>query len=807
MKLDLAKRARLLARVRLLAAGLTVFGSFGLRGAVAQEIPLTPVATGFNNPIGIDHHSPSGKLVLSVNFPTGLPHNFELVGPDGSRTQFSDIQGLTDEVKIATVRGGPCQGGFAVGELFTGTGVPGVIARIAPDGSAVQNPWVTLPDEPGLLRGSLFQDRYCAFGGDLLVVTTAGNVWQVSSAGTATLLASVGTHLEGLTTVPNDPARYGPWAGRALAGAEEQGRVYAIGRDGSVAFYELGINPEDIDIIPANENFFGVDFAGRTIWGASSQVFADKVGDFLMSQEFPGILWHVRWNGSSFQVVEVARVGQWEHITFSPAGVPPIPPATPCGKPTVTESDLPFAFTLVGNEWSAGVSISAADGLVVNNVTLGPRYMANQISVPYFMIATSALSPTRGELKPAGDDPVARSRLVGYRTAPGNPTFVEATYAIDRIPAGSTSCLVVTQRYELWDEQPHGGCEPTAALAPFPPHAAPLPCSRWKPLITYEFTGANGETLASFGAPQRLYLRDEDKHPNLAATFQDEDIPVPNFRGPHGVLELIAKRHDFDVEQPPLTAIAGGQKGDWDNYHQSFKTITGPQSIQFPFTFGAPGCPECVHIHWRWGLVVPEGFPDRHDGTPIIPGGSTQDVEFTVVAHRDGEEHPNDFHDLINGESLREQDLVLWYSATGNQPSDTFFFHGGFFQPADEADLGVTMTGPPIAHQNESVTYELAVTNNGPSFATDVELRDFWDLIETQFVAADSSAQCSLATLRLVLCDLGDIRPGTTVPLRLTFKAASMAGEPLVNHAVLRQSRKDPNGTNDHAKVKTEFVP
>src|SRR5439155_16047157 len=108
MKLDLAKRACLLA------VGLAIFGSLGVAGAVAQEIPLTSVATDFNNPIGIDHHAPSGKLVFSVNFPSGLPHNFELVVPDGSRTAFSDIQGLTDEVKIATVRGGPCQGGFTV---------------------------------------------------------------------------------------------------------------------------------------------------------------------------------------------------------------------------------------------------------------------------------------------------------------------------------------------------------------------------------------------------------------------------------------------------------------------------------------------------------------------------------------------------------------------------------------------------------------------------------------------------------------------------------------------------------------------
>ena len=50
----------------------------------------------------------------------------------------------------------------------------------------------------------------------MLVVTTDGNAWRVSSAGVATRLASLGTHLEGLTTVPNNSAKYGPWAGRAL---------------------------------------------------------------------------------------------------------------------------------------------------------------------------------------------------------------------------------------------------------------------------------------------------------------------------------------------------------------------------------------------------------------------------------------------------------------------------------------------------------------------------------------------------------------------------------------------------------------
>src|SRR2546426_12632414 len=131
--------------MRRIAIAFAFVGCFVVGTAVGKDVQLTAVATGFNNPIGIGHHPFSGKLVLSVNFPSGLPYNFELVGPDGVHSRFSDIQGLTDEVKIATVRDGPCQGGFTAGELFTGTGVPGAIARIAPDGSAALNPWITLP--------------------------------------------------------------------------------------------------------------------------------------------------------------------------------------------------------------------------------------------------------------------------------------------------------------------------------------------------------------------------------------------------------------------------------------------------------------------------------------------------------------------------------------------------------------------------------------------------------------------------------------------------------------------------------------
>lgn len=297
-----------------------------------SAVTLTQVSTAFSNPVGIDHHEPTNKVVLSVNYPSGIPSNLELVANDGTHSQFSTLSGLTDELKIATAKndgGGMSLGGFPSGTAFTGSGVAGVIVRISPDGLTVQNPWVTLPGEPGLMRGSLYVDRTGVFGGDLIVVTTAGNVWRVTSAGVPTPLASVGTHLEGLCVIPNDVVQYGPWAGKILAGAEGQGRLYTVDPAGTVAFYALGIQPEDIDLIPANENFFGVDYSGQKLWGAPASEFAGMAGDICIAQESPGILYRVWWDGAQFQKENLVQVAQWEHVTFSTAGIVEIPPVDP----------------------------------------------------------------------------------------------------------------------------------------------------------------------------------------------------------------------------------------------------------------------------------------------------------------------------------------------------------------------------------------------------------------------------------------------------------------------------------------------
>ena len=304
----------------------------------AQSITLTQISTPFNTPIGIDYHEPTQSVIASVNYGSGgSPYNLERILLDGTHTQFSSVSGLTDELKIATVRSGN-MGGFTTGEVFTGTGVDGEIIRISANGSTSVNPWVSLPgDNNGLMRGSLYVDRTGVYGGDLIVGTTAGEVWRINSSGTPTMIADVDEHLEGLMSVPNNSAQYGPLAGKIIAGAEGSGRMYVFDNTGLVSTLSLGVAIEDIDLIEPNENFFGVNYGSGRILGAPAADFASMAGDILLTQEHHGGsgLYRLAWDGTALSAWELTlglgseTPSQWEHVTFAPAGIVEINPTVP----------------------------------------------------------------------------------------------------------------------------------------------------------------------------------------------------------------------------------------------------------------------------------------------------------------------------------------------------------------------------------------------------------------------------------------------------------------------------------------------
>lgn len=303
------------------------------------NITLIPISTPFNSPVGIDYHVPSNSVVMSVNYSSGSPINFELVHQNGNHNQFSSVSGLTEEVKIATVRLNNV-GGFLPGELYVGNGNDGEIVRVEASGFPVHNPWVSLPgSNNGLMRGSIYIDDTGDFGGDLIAVTTNGEVWRITSAGVATMLADVNVHLEGLITVPNAPARYGPLAGKIIAGAEGQGLLYAFDASGAYTTYSLGVNVEDIDLIRQNENFFGVNFGSSRLLGVPFFELTSMTGDILLTQEshsqsVTGLYW-LHFDGNSLQVDQLGYSAtstysaQWEHVTFSPSGIVEIAPVTP----------------------------------------------------------------------------------------------------------------------------------------------------------------------------------------------------------------------------------------------------------------------------------------------------------------------------------------------------------------------------------------------------------------------------------------------------------------------------------------------
>ncbi|MBK9036832.1 MAG: hypothetical protein IPL61_37215 [Myxococcales bacterium] len=298
-------------------------------------VSFTAISTTFNNPIGIDFHEPTNSVVMSVNYADGLPLNFERVELDGTHVPFSSERGLTDEVKIATVRSGNV-GGFVTGDLFVGNGLDGQITRITDDGATIMNPWVVLPGTGhGLMRGSLYIDRTGVFGGDLLAVTTLGAVWRITSAGAPTMLAAVGVHLEGMIVVPPFPARFGPLAGKIIAGAEGQGLLYAFDTTGAYTTYTLGVAVEDVDLVMPGENFFGVNYGTGRLLGVPKEVWRPIVGDVLLTTETvvagASGLFRIYWDGVTLSAQALpldpgsATVGQWEHNTFANAGIAEIP--------------------------------------------------------------------------------------------------------------------------------------------------------------------------------------------------------------------------------------------------------------------------------------------------------------------------------------------------------------------------------------------------------------------------------------------------------------------------------------------------
>lgn len=165
----------------------------------------------------------------------------------------------------------------------------------------------------------------------------------------------------------------------SLIGTEGLAGFFTCDAAGNTAFYQAfdaggnAVAPEDIEIVPPCENFYGVNHPFQ-IMGAHSSQFASMVGDIVVAQELPGILWRIQWTGAGFLATQLAAVSQWEHITFSPASIGPIPPPDDNTPPTaVCGLTTTMLWPPNHNLVNVGFSLSVKDNCAPQPDRLGRR--------------------------------------------------------------------------------------------------------------------------------------------------------------------------------------------------------------------------------------------------------------------------------------------------------------------------------------------------------------------------------------------------------------------------------------------------
>ena len=144
-----------------------------------------------------------------------------------------------------------------------------------------------------------------------------------------------GDTFEGPATVPNEPTKYGPWAGKILVASEICGCVESIDSSGHVeqytGFTSTLEGAEGVRVVPPDENFYAVDYADGDIIGIPKKELEPYVGDVFVYTEITGTIIAVHWsptaNGGKGAFVDeqvIKPVGQLEGSTFAPIGVTPI---------------------------------------------------------------------------------------------------------------------------------------------------------------------------------------------------------------------------------------------------------------------------------------------------------------------------------------------------------------------------------------------------------------------------------------------------------------------------------------------------
>ncbi len=110
------------------------------------------------------------------------------------------------------------------------------------------------------------------------------------------------------------------------------------------------------------------------------------------------------------------------------------------------------------------------------------------------------------------------------------------------------------------------------------------------------------------------------------------------------------------------------------------------------------------------------------------------------------------------------------------------------------ADLSVTKTADPsIATPGAGLSYEIVVTNQGPSLAQNVTIQDLLPPDLNNNTASSSQGSCSITSDSILNCNLGNIPAGEQVIVTVTGTVASDATETLTNYVSVVCQPSEPN--------------
>ncbi|MGZ4708564.1 MAG: Calx-beta domain-containing protein, partial [Acidimicrobiales bacterium] len=110
------------------------------------------------------------------------------------------------------------------------------------------------------------------------------------------------------------------------------------------------------------------------------------------------------------------------------------------------------------------------------------------------------------------------------------------------------------------------------------------------------------------------------------------------------------------------------------------------------------------------------------------------------------------------------------------------------------ADLGVTMTASPLVAVGSSATYQVSITNNGPTATTGVKLTDVLP-VGTTLDTAGSSAGCTGTTT--ITCTVGAMATGGTASRTIALHTTTTGA--LTNTVTVSGNNPDPGPTSNTA--------